>query len=548
MRLLAIITASLLPLAYSHAQLAVGEMPRFRSSGAYYHRPQGAYYVGAPLRGEGSLSTTLVVCPWQTVTFANADPAKDGEWHLWSTDDDDKPVDIIGEGPASPEGGDLLWCQSPASVWPTPTLTVGDNSFTIGDENYYSLKGNDYLMWPGQVMAGNGPVMMTAFDPNTCIRDNGEPFLNLARWGYVGDNIYGTGTLTTGGRNLVSWGAFQPMPRPMSPLYVEQVCVEATSYSEQPIADGDTLYCYISRAMRSVNALDVMGVMPNFEFTDTLYALAGDTIDFVTTTQRGSGDGRHTIHVGKILFHKHVTDTDGTTHTAPFVLHPDNYDDNGFVFVITGFHRKGIDVGIDAAYINTEVEDNEQAQMMLLDPNTGYSYFLNYGSPFAMRIGMMAMYDAVIVDPARDFITVAPDGAHCQPEWTTVRTARPWYDGNTACYTIEGLPEWVTDVKVDAGHWADWGDEGACRISFTCRRLPADTDSRTATLYIKGCGVTSATPITIHQDHGEGIATIHNKPRSNAAHHVSGIAASTHTQGIVVEKGRKYIRKKATNP
>lgn len=514
---------------------------RVAAEGLSYAMPQGVFYGGFAPDGSGRFNSELIVQPWHPLTFTRHDADKKGVWHVWAPDGMGGWSDLVDSHSSSEINGDgdYVWTQAPYSQWWTPTLTLDTDSFSLGSENYYTFRDNQ--VYPGLVLT-RGVGAMKAYDDRQCYRSGGRIYRNLARYGIVGDNVYGTGIVDLG-TSYVSWGAAQPMPRPMSPLYVEQVFMDATSYSRQPIAEGDTLFCYVSKGARGTNAVRVECIMPTYEFSDTLYALPGDTVGFVETEERGSGDESNVIYLGKIVFKKRVKDADGQEHTVPFVIDPSDFDENGFVLVVDGFHRKGIDVGVDAAYLNPDYDGAEVAQILVYHPETGTSYPLSYGVAMGMRIGLMGMYDAVRVPEDVSPFQVASDGQG-KTDGVMVFTAQPWYDDEgVASYRLEGLPQWVKAVHVDEAYRDMEGREGACCLSFDCEPLPEGVSEREAKVYISGKGVVSDVPIFIHQDNTDGIDNLVATPVGSNVFDASGRPLSLGAKGVVVGQGRKYVRK-----
>ena len=512
---------------------------RATGAGVSYAMPQGAFYGGFGPDGSGGLNTELIVQPWHPLVFAQQDADKMGTWHVWAPDDEDGWVDVIDRHPLSVVDGDgnYTWTQTPNGHWWTPTLTLDGDSFALGSENYYTFR--DKKTYPGLILS-RGVGAMKAYDDRQCYRSEGRIYRNLARYGIVGDNVYGTGVVELGS-SYVSWGAAQPMPRPMAPLYVEEVFVEASSYSRQPIAEGDTLFCYVSKGARGTNAVRMECIMPTYEYTDTLYALPGDTIGFVETELRGSGDDGKTIYLGKIVFRKWVKDEEGQERAVPFVIDPADFDENGFVLVVDGFHHKGVDVGVDAAYLNPDYDGAEIAQILIFNPDTGASYPLSYGVPIGMRIGLMAMYDAVRVPEDVAPFMVASDGQG-KSDGVEVFTAMPWFDADgLAAYTLEGLPEWVTAVHVDESRRDVPDEEGVNLLSFECELLPEGLDEREAKVFVCGKGVVGDVPIVIHQDNADGISDVVASPDTERSYDLGGRVVSRGTKGVVVCKGRKKV-------
>ena len=242
------------------------------------------------------------------------------------------------------------------------------------------------------------------------------------------------------------------------------------------------------------------------------------------------------------MFRKWVKDDEGQERAVPFVIDSADFDENGFVLVVDGFHHKGVDVGVDAAYLNPDYDGAEIAQILIFNPDTGASYPLSYGEPIGMRIGLMAMYDAVRVPENVAPFMVASDGQG-KSGGVEVFTALPWFNADgLAAYTLEGLPEWVTAVHVDEARSDIPDEEGGYMLSFDCEPLPEGQTEREAMVFLCGKGVVSDVPIVIHQDNADGIPDVVASPATERSYDLGGRVVSRGTRGVVVGKGLKSVR------
>ena len=280
---------------------------RTKSSGTYYKRPEGAYYVGFGFSGKGYYPSVLYVRPWQAVTFVNTDFEKRGEWHTWTFSKTTNTGEYFSDPSVVVDAsGDYRMSYTPGEQYYTPTLTLGADSFFIGEENYFHVLKTGNSFHPGRVMAG-GKVLVKAVDDHQRFFYMGNTYSNLQRWGIVGDNVYGTGNYG----KYPSYGAVQVFDRPMAPLTVERVFLQGCSYSRQPIPEGDTLVCYVSKCKEQQLSNGKVVKVPTREYTDTLFALASDTLGFVSEVMR---NGR-VIYDGYVFFSKRV-DNEATTVTV----------------------------------------------------------------------------------------------------------------------------------------------------------------------------------------------------------------------------------------
>ena len=519
-----------------------------KASGVYYTRPEGAYYLGFDLNGMGYYSSVLSVAPWHTVTFVNANAQKKGDWHMYAYNQKYEFQGEVLDDPTSAvnENGDFEWSQNPGEFYYTPTLTSGEESFSIGQENrYLRSTGRNYV---GRIICDTLTTVVAA-DDHQAYEYRGVIYNNSVVFGLFSDNMYGTGIADD---QYESYGAIQPFDRPMSPLYVERVFAHGNSSTRQPIAEGDTLFCYVSKCMKRVMSNGAVVKMPTYEYTDTLYAFAGDTIDFASTDVRGD----KTIYTGTILFSKRADDGQGNSVSVPFIINPSDFDENGFAFVFQGFDRPGMDAGIWGYRVNSDVDDPNLGLMLFRDIKTKDNYVNFYGD-ITMQVGMVCMYDAVDVkdDGGMNILRISSDGQTCYTEGASegesldgaaVFTATSWYDADgNAFYTLEGLPDWVSGINIDDSMRRKAGTMGQNIVSFVCEPLPNGVTDRSATIYVAGKGVKSEKPIIIHQSIPDDIIAVEKSSPADTGiiYNAGGQRVGANANGLVISKGKKYIRK-----
>lgn len=523
---------------------AVPQPRRTKSAGVYYSRPEGAYYLGFNLNGKGYYPSVISVAPWHTVTFANANPKTPGQWHMYAYNQKLEPEGEMLDDPTSPVNaeGNYEWSQGLGDFFYTPTLTIGEESFAIGQANRYMRStGRNYV---GRIICDT-LLTVVAADDHQAYEYHGTVYSNSVALGIFSDNMYGTGEAYD---QYVSYGAAQPFDRPMSPLYVEKVFAHGSSNNRQPIAEGDTLFCYVSRCTKRTMANGTVIIMPTYEYTDTLYALPSDTVGFSTTDKRNDS----TIYPGSLIYTKHEADAQGIVRSVPFIIDPADFDENGFAFVFSGFDRPGMDAGIWGYRVNTDVDDVKLGLMLFRDINTGEA-LVNYYGGISMQVGMVCMYDGVKVadDNGKNRLTVSADGQTCVAETTggaagaEVYTATSWYDADgNAQYSLVDAPDWMTGVKVDGSKRGKAGTTGLNIVSFVCEPLPWDVVERTAAVYVRGRGVTSTTPIIIRQDGAEGIGTTDAAPKGSLElYNAKGQKVGSNAKGLIIQKGKKIYRK-----
>ena len=125
-------------------------------------------------------------------------------------------------------------------------------------------------------------------------------------------------------------------------------------------------------------------------------------------------------------------------------------------------------------------------------------------------ISIRGMYDGIkmLTDDEALQLTAPTEGGACTqeggntPAKIQLKTAIRWnYGLADANYTIKGLPDWL-HATVDESRRDFSGGQfghGLVTLSFTADATADNTPDREATLYIKGRGVQTTTPIVVRQ-------------------------------------------------
>ena len=489
---------------------------RSKSTGAYYKRPAGAYYGGFSLDGYGYYASTINFVPWQTATFENMIPGKGGTWHqYWYSDTTGENMgDVLVDPEATVVDGDYTWSQDPDKLYYTPTLCLNSNSFSIGEENLY-LKYYNRPYYAGRILTDSVGMKNVADDHQRYVY-NGQNYTNTAAWGALSDNMFGSGETDVDDVMFKCYEVTQVMERPMAPLYVESVVAQGSAFSRQPIAEGDTLKCYITNVVETQLENGTMRKVPGDKILHTLIALAEDTLGF-STDNADTRNGK-TIYEGKVLFSDKKTDEFGIEYNAPIVLDPTEMDENGFAIVIAGFEKNTIDFGIYGWHVNDDVDDIEPGRFNVLNPNNPEeAYTFTYNGLITLQVGLNSIYDAVSVldNDGLNVLRVSDDGQANTTDGAepgsdgdhgaaAVYTAQPWFDeDHNEYYHLVFAPEWVKSVVVDESYRNEEGYIGLNFISVICEPLPAGTKGRTAQVFIGGRGVVSENPIILIQGNPE---------------------------------------------
>ena len=540
---------------------------RTKSSGAYYKRPAGAYYGGFGLNGYGYYASTINLVPWQEVVYENQIPGKAGVWHQYYYDQSGNNMgDILLNPEATVVDGDYTWSQDPGRLYYTPTLRLGRDSFCIGEENLYLIyyKRPQYA---GRTLT-DSIGMKNAADDHQRYYYNGQNYGNTAAWGVLSDNMYGTGEtdVTMQDNSVVMCPCFQVeqvMERPLSNLYVESVVASGCSFKRQPIAEGDTLKCYITNVVRVERTDGTVQLRAGDQIYETLYAVAEDTLGF-SMDNADTRNGK-TIYEGKILFSKKEVDEFGIEYNVPVVIDPNDFDEYGFAIVIDGFDKSTIDFGIYGWQVNDDVDDVEPGRFSVYNPGTGDAYTFTYNGCIAMQVGLNAMYDAVEVldNNNMNALRISDDGQTCSTDGAVVGsdndmggaavyTAQSWFDEDlNEYYYLVDAPDWVSGVMVDES-MRDGDSQGQYVgldfVAVTCDPLPAGVTGRSAKVFIGGRGVVSSVPLYILQGDAtlaDGINNVEAAPNAKnlRVFNLNGQEVTKATKGVIIQNGKKFVNK-----
>ena len=515
---------------------------RSAADGVFYRRPSGTYYCGWT-RDWLSFSTNVLFClPLGENEFVNAceNPAE----ALWSLETSSGSYPLTGDE----ETNNYTWTgmsYNPSTdtydngfnMFYTPTITVGDVQYTLGDEN-----GDD-----GAVLSAAGRVSPFAKAPITACysgwSDGGTIYGSEANIDFDFDDDE-----VTEHYNIA--GIWEIHEKPISPMYVENVVVLGrlnSDDSEAVIDDATPLKITICDIEEDENGREWPG---------------NNVIAELTCTQ---SDVEPVTSSGKVIGFSYVfankeTDIFGTETSVPFVL------DQKYCIVLSwvGQNNK-VNIG---ANVFTRKDDDIYARvpayMILEDENGEYATTtLSYSGVTVTPI-FEAMYDYVeVYDELTNtstgekisglsILTAPVEGGNIweqtDPSINTfayTETFLSWEDAEeNENYFIDDMPDWITDYVIEEDREGDEAS-GFTFVSFTVEPLPAGMNSRSATVHISGKGFMSK-PITIVQGNGEsGINTIKSDIRNAKAaiFNVAGQRVNNNYKGLVVKDGCKFMNK-----
>ena len=534
-----------------------------KANGVYYKRPQGAYYQGFGLDGYGYYASIINIAPWTSVTFENMNNNKAGNWQMYYYGSADEGYPQL---PAFEEedlaslvvDGDFSWYQEPGYLYYTPTLTNRNRSFCLGEENLYMI----YYSRPyyaGRILTDSIGTRMAADDHQRYVDpQTNSNYSNTFGWGSLNnDNLYGTGKIVETDGTYISYGAYQVFDTPMSPLYIERAFAHGCSFSRKPIAEGDTLFCDVTNVVKQQLQNGSYRLMPGDKVIATMFAVASDTLDFVSESTRNN----KTIHDGTLLFSQRTLDDFGIETVEGVTVDPAEIDENGFAFFFYGFDRPGVDFGMDGLSVNSDVDDIEDGHMLVYDEATGDGYDFRY-TGLALKVGFEGMYDYVEVleNSGLNVLRISNDGQTCLTEGAVseddglpgaaVYTAQPWYDEDlNEYYEIVDAPDWMTAVIADESMRNESNYTGLEIVSFLCQPLPANVSGRSAVVYVRGRGFTAPQPIYLLQGDVTYEQAAINEVSSAASvkngkvFNLNGQEVNKNAKGILIQNGKKYINK-----
>ncbi len=533
-----------------------------KSNGVYYSRPKGAYFQGFGLDGYGYYASVINIAPWTEVRFENQIANKAGSWQMYfyGSADEGYPQEAAFDDETLAslvDNGDFVWSQEPGYLYYTPTLTNRNRTFCIGEENLYMIYYNRPY-YAGRILTDSiGPRM--AQDDHQRYVYNNSNYSNTQRWGALSNNMYGSGKIVEndGKTTLVGYAAYQVFDTPMSPLYIERVFAHGESNKRRPIAEGDTLFCDVTNVVKQELQNGGYRLVPGDKVIATMFAVASDTLDFVTEATRDD----KTIYEGTVLFSQRTLDEFGIETVEGVTVDPAELDENGFALFFYGFDRPGVDLGVDALFVNEDQDDIPEGHFLVYDADTYDTYNYAYQETMTMKVGFEGMYDYVevltngnlnVLRVSNDGQTCLTDGAVSDQDGLTgaaVYTAQPWYDEDlNEYYSIVDAPDWVYGVVADESMRNESDYTGLEIVSFQCDPLPAGVSGRSAVVYVQGRGFTCPTPIYLLQgdaSYADAINEVSTTAgvKNSKVFNLNGQEVNKNVKGILIQNGKKYINK-----
>lgn len=513
------------------------------AEGVYYTRPAGSYSFAFGKDGMGFYPAYVAVAPYTDFELVNQCTNKaNSDWNWRGSD----CSDYINAD------GNFAWQQEGAAGYYMPTIQGGRTEYTWGEENSY---GALETYWSAmRCVTEVSPLSQT--DPHL-----GPDYIG---WGFLSSHfLFGDGQLENGGKLYQCFAVEQSFPKPMAPLYVEDIFVSLVNLDNEVfLPAGKEL------------TLDIMN-----EEGEVLYSLTCGAED-ITVEDRDPyetnyGDMRF---ADAVFTMKDVDPLTGDVAAVPFVL------DEAFTVVISGFEGTGIGM---RGHFMLDDDDVETAERAVVE--NGYLDFYNvadegdmvsftFQNPIAIPMTFTAMFDAAKVwetaylsdgTELADFnvLKVSADGqtvknaGYPDETFAYVNTAASWIDeDDTEMYYLadcdDEFPEWLT-YSIDNSMWNDLESEDfqpVVYVTVEAEALPAGVEGRGCKLYVNGRGITSDAAIYVLQGNftkeqadaqeSTGVnSVLAPKAHNGKTYNVAGQQVSKNFKGIVVKDGKKFINK-----
>ena len=513
------------------------------AEGVFYTRPEGSFAYGWDKDGMGYYNSWTMVAPYKEFELVNQCTNKNASSWNWVGD-----ADVAAQYVTDDKN--FMWSQEGATGYYMPTVVGGRTQYTWAQtDNTYGDNYQSAMRCADTV----SPFTMT--DPHM-----GPDYIG---WGFLSSHfLFGDGQLANGGKNYQCFAVEQSFPKPMSPLYVEDIYVSLVNL-DNPVflAAGQEL------------TLDIVNA--DGEVLYTLTAGAEDiVVDEDDPYETQYGDMRFATAFFSM---KDIDPLTGDVAAVPFVL------DEAFTVVISGIEGTGIGM---RGHFMMDDNDIDTAEASVVE--NGYLDFYNvddesemvsytFQNKIAIPMTFTAMFDAAQVWTAAylsdgteisDFnvLKVSADGktvenaGYAEANVAYVNTAASWIDENeTEVYYLadaqDEFPEWLA-YGVDNSNWEDLESEDfepTVYVGFEAEALPEGVTGRGVKLYVNGRGIVSEDPIYVLQgeytkemcdDAETGInSVLAPKAFNGKSYSITGQRVSDNFKGIVVKDGKKFLNK-----
>ena len=519
------------------AQSGMASSHKTIADGVLYSRPEGSFWLSWDKTGRGYYQSFLMVPPLTDVSFQNISTVRGDV--VWS---------INGKEYDAEEDGSFYFGSLPVqdaydatglSYYYLPTLTIGETAFTL--QGAGSTKSSSFSTY------GSGVVVDT-LSSFTLYDSHNTTYIG---WGMMSPSSYlfGSGKhYATGGKCI---GVFQDYPKPMAPLYIQDAYADCLSNLEVPIPEGKELsLVFVELDDEGNETENVLGTM-----TATSASVTWDLNDDGTYYKYPNADNLESgeAFTGMILFEQKEVDIFGQETVSPVIIN------TPFRLYLLGLDEEGVDIGFYGRLAGDEKAVGYSYAM--IESDSGISNYYYTSNTISLPISFTAMYDVAILQDSDEGVYTAPaEGGTVTREndedydAAYVYTAYPWYDnlGNENYFVYveypEGDPEWIT-TEVDTQYWNQldsYEDPYAVNlIVMTAEALPDGVDGRYATVYVFGPAaelsfvvkqgeVTAIKGVTVKEE---------NSKFAGATYNLAGQKVGADYKGIVIENGKKVVKK-----
>lgn len=525
------------------------DMKKSVTNGLWYQFQAGIPYYGFNKEGNGFYASYIVPPAFTEFTaFNKSDKPATTKWII-----NDKDFTELAD-----ENMNLTLEVEAGYYMPAYTLKSGSGllskSFTYSEliDDAYKNQGKKVAyIYPRTTIA---PLTFT--DPHVLPSYYGVGYLDSKY-------IFGPGAVADEDAVYRCYGYAEDFAKPASPMYVEDIHVDALSYGNNPLPEGEELKMIIA---------DNQG--------EEIAVLTCKSEDITVLGQFNGQDGETINRLCVAFSNKEVDELTGELVTAPFVI-----DEEFSVAILYSEHTNlglygtcnvnevlPVNKGRNLVFNESNPEEHLAFTISFTDEKTGSSL------PASAPITFNAFFDKAIVWETAaagdqtienfNIIKVSADGQTYEnagyPSFGAVQvyTAAPWFDadGNEYYYldVFPGMdyPEWLTGYKVDDSLWSDEEDFNPLAvIEPQCDPLPAGVSGRGCKLYVVGRGYTSKEPIYVLQgdytkeqcDADEAPLSINsvtvNKNHATGTYNLAGQRVGNGFKGIVIKDGKKILTK-----
>lgn len=555
-----------LPMHMSKKSFADPNEPVIRRSaktGTYYV-PTGGLWSGFGLDGMGRGYSCYTVAPFADYTFVNMMRSPlNGKWS------------INGKEMEGDANGNYVGNYSPGGTFYAPELANGNDTWNFGANNVFGMRKNAAFL-QGIVLTDSIWCLYPTDDHAWSLDNNGKYYSNTYSFGSLGSHfLYGSGDYNTEAMETKSYAASQAYAAFTSPLYVEQFVVDGLS-TTQPIAEGDTLWAYITSVDTTISKTSGVPIYTDGEeIYETLFATHVDTLDFQSVVNYQGV----TYYKGKVLFYKRTVDDFGNETIEPFVIPAGR----NFTVTIKGFHKPTIDLGIQGLEMPEEDHVAVNGVVQTYDFLNDQPGYVTWYTGLTMKCAFVGMFDGVDVvengffnnEPADinyNVLKISDDGQTCSTYkyentdndlgGALVGTATYWFDEmDNSNYEVEEVSgkndiSWITNTMVSTEYYERWN--GYNLVAFKAQPL-GGVKGRGALLRVAGKGVESDwlyvvqgdyTPEQVYEDYLanggenaiEGI-TVDGASENAAIYNLNGVRVSKDTKGMLIQNGKKFINR-----